>query len=103
MDDLVYLISQTFVQDDIGQSIPQETVTPAWATIRSVTRAEFATGGQMGLQNQLLVITPVINYNGESIVQIGDGENAKQYGIYRTYFPPNSDDIELYLEKKAGV
>jgi hypothetical protein len=48
-------------------------------------------------------VTPIVNYNGEQIVQIGSGENARRYAVYRTYLDPDNDSIELYLERKAGV
>lgn len=103
MDDLIYLVSEGYAKDDIGQLVPTELSVPVWAHLQSITRAEWADAGQNGLQPQLVAITPIVNYNGESIVQIGDGEQAKRYGVYRTYFGPDSDVIELYLERKAGV
>ena len=103
MDDLIYLIAQTYTRDDIGQFIPSETSRAVWAHLQSVTRAEWAQAGQNGMQPQLVAITPLVNYEGETIVQIGEGEQAKRYGVYRTYFPPDSDTIELYLERKVGV
>ena len=103
MDDLIYLISQTYTEDEMGQMVPSETQTPVWAHIQSVTRAEWTDAGQRGLQPQLVAITPMVNYNGESIVQIGTGEHAKRYAVYRTFFGPDTDQIELYLERKVGV
>lgn len=103
MDELVYLVKINYEPDDIGQMVPHEKMRPVWATIQSVTRAEWRDGGQQGLQPQLMIVMPIVNYEGEQIVQIGDGENAKRYGVYRTYLPNDSDTIELYLEKKAGV
>ena len=103
MDDLIYLIVQTYTEDSIGQLIPSESSRAVWAHIQSVTRAEWTDAGERGLQPQLVAITPCVNYQGESIVQIGGGKSAKRYGVYRTYMGPDSDDIELYLERKAGV
>lgn len=103
MDDLILLISESYIKDEIGQLIPDETSTQAWAHLQSVTRSEWANAGQKGMQPQLVAITPIVNYHGESIVQIGAGESQQRYSIYRTYFGPNSDTIELYLERKAGT
>lgn len=103
MDDMIYLVSQTYTQDSIGQMVPSEIMTPVWAHVQSVTRAEWTDAGQRGLQPQLVAITPIVNYNGEEIVQIGDGGCARRYAVYRTYFGPDSDTIELYLERKVGV
>lgn len=103
MDDLIYLIKESYTRDEIDQMVPKETARAVWASVSSVTRAEWRDGGQQGLQPQLMIVTPIVNYEGEQIVQIGDGENTKRYGVYRTYLPNDSDMIELYLEKKAGV
>lgn len=103
MDELIYLIAETFTKDELGQMIPTETSRAVWASIQSVTRAEWMDAGQKGLQPQLVAITPIVNYAGEEIVQIGDGDVAKRYGVYRTFFGSGSDMIELYLERKVGV
>lgn len=103
MDDLIYLIAETYARDELGQMIPEETSRAVWASIQSVKRAEWIDAGQKGLHPQLVAVTPVVNYAGEEIVQIGDGDAAKRYGVYRTFFGPNSDMIELYLERKAGI
>ena len=103
MDDLIVLIAQRYQKDAIGNLLPVETATPVWAHLQSVTRAEWADAGQNGLQPQLVAVTPIVNYSGEKVVQIGSGESAQRYAVYRTYFGPDSDTIELYLERKAGV
>lgn len=103
MDDLIYLIAETFEPDDLAQMIPTETSRAVWASIQSVKRAEWMDAGQKGLQPQLVAVTPFVNYEGEEIVQIGEGDKAKRYGIYRTFLQSGNDMIELYLERKAGV
>lgn len=103
MDDLILLISESYRKDAIGNVTVTETTTSVWAHLQSVTRAEWADSGQNGLQPQLVAVTPIVNYNGEQIVQIGSGENARRYAVYRTYLDPDNDSIELYLERKAGV
>lgn len=103
MDDLITLIKEGYTRDEIGQMVPMETSRQVWAHLQSVTRAEWADAGQKGMQPQLVAITPIVNYDGESIVQLGVGESAKRYSVYRTYFGPDTDSIELYLERKAGT
>lgn len=103
MDDLITLIKEGYTRDDIGQMVPVETSRQVWARLQSVTRAEWADAGQSGMQPQLVAVTPIVNYDGESIVQLGSGESTKRYAVYRTYFGPNSDTIELYLERKVGT
>lgn len=103
MDELIQLIGQTYSPDEIGQMAAQETAMPVWARVRSVTRSEWADAGQRGMQPQLVATTPMVNYSGQRIVGIGSGDGMKRYAVYRTYFPPESDEIELYLEYQAGV
>ena len=102
MDELIYLVRETYASDGI-QMVPSEALVPVWAHIQSVTRAEWTDAGQNGLQPQLVAVTPIVNYSGEQIVQRGEGDAARRYGVYRTYFGPDSDVIELYLERKVGV
>lgn len=102
MDDLIYLVAETFTKDELGQMIPEETSRAVWARLQSVTRAEWTNAGQQGMQPQLVAITPIVNYANEKIVQIGENESAVRYGVYRTFFGPDTDMIELYLERKVG-
>ena len=99
MDAMITLIAETYTRGAIGQQIPVETETPVWATIRSVTRQEAADGGQRGLSPELVAVTPQVNYSGQAIAVV----QGVRYGIYRTYRIPDSDQVELYLERKAGV
>lgn len=99
MDDLLTLIGQTFEQDSIGQFVSTETRTDVWAHITSVSRSEWAVAGQSGLSPSYVATTNIANYSGE-IVAVWKG---KRYSIYRTYIKADTDDIELYLEEKAGV
>lgn len=104
MDDLVYLIGVAYSEDEIGQLVPMETEQAVWASIQSVTRAEWAQAGQAGLNPELVLTMPRVNYNGQKIVELRKScGDAVRYGVYRTYFSSDSDDIELYLEQKAGV
>ena len=104
MDDLVYLIGVVYTEDEIGQLVPMETERAVWASIQSVTRAEWAQAGQAGLNPELVLTMPRVNYNGQKIVELRkDCGRPVRYGVYRTYFSSDSDEIELYLEQKAGV
>lgn len=104
MDDLVYLIGEAYTKDKIAQLAPMETERAVWASIQSVTRAEWAQAGQAGLNPELVLTMPRVNYNGQKIVELRkDCGQPVRYGVYRTYFSNDSDDIELYLEQKAGV
>lgn len=99
MDDLVTLIAQMPDYNEFGALVAVETRTQVWATVRSITRAEWIQAGQQGLNPELVVITPYVNYSGEQIIEV----QGRRLGIYRSYIPPNSDQIELYCQGKAGV
>ena len=103
MDDLIYLVSETYQKDDLGQQVPVEVLVPVWVEISYIGRSEWAAAGQNGLNPEMVVSTNVANYSGEKIVQFGTESNAQRFGVYRTYRAKDSDYIELYLERKAGV
>lgn len=103
MDDLIYLVQQTYTADEIGQQVPRETMVPVLARIQSLNRSEWMQAGEKGLQAEFVAITAFVNYSGETIVQIGTGDSAKRYAVYRIYHAYDSDEVELYLEKKVGA
>lgn len=97
MDELIKLISVSYVTDELKQRVPVETIREVWAHISSVSRAEWFEGGQNGLKPSLVADTPIVNYNDEKTVVI----RGKRYTVYRTYFSYNSDLVELYLEEQV--
>lgn len=99
MDDLLVLIAATYAPNEIGAMIPTETRRSIWVRLESVSRAEWYRAGMAGLQPEIVAITPAVNYSGETAAELG----GKRYAIYRTYRRADSDDIELYLEDKAGA
>lgn len=94
-----YLIKETYTKDAIGQSIPTEQKRLVFCHTESVSLNEIDTAGRMGLRADSKIITQAVNYSGEKIAEY----NGERYGIYRSYRSPESDEIELYLEKKGGV
>lgn len=99
MDGVVKLINETYKQDEIGQLIPSESETEIYVEILSVTRSEWAAASRDGLNPAIMLRTQRVNYSGEQIVEF----EGSRYGVYRTYAPPDSDLIEIYLEEKVGV
>ena len=98
MDGTAILIKECYDTDEIGQRIPHEHRREVFCEISSVTRAEWVSGGKLGLQPSLTLTMPQVNYGGEKTVEV---EN-RRYSVYRTYFNGDGDLIELYLEEKAG-
>lgn len=99
MDDEALLVSETYKQNEIGVMESVRVVRAVWVTVQSVSRTEFYRAGLAGLQPTLMLTTPAINYDGEGEVIY----HGKHYAVYRTYQPPESDEMELYLTPKAGL
>lgn len=105
------LITETVTTDSFGQQISSSTSRSVYCDLRSVTRSEWATAGQMGLSPELVARMFSWDYQGEAEAElipsvIGTNTlqsgSAVRYGIYRTYQGAD-ETIELYLERKAGV
>lgn len=100
MDGIAYLVELGYEDDSIGQKIPVEkSRRMIFTEIYSITRQEWKSAAQGGVKAQIMLKTDNINYSGEKVAEV----DGKLYDIYRTYNPPGSDEIELYLEMKVGV
>ena len=91
------LIAVTYTVDDIGQSIEQETSRTVLGEYQPITRLEWTSAGQNGLNPELEIDMFTYDYNGEKIVEF----QGNRYSVYRTF--RRDDTIELYLERKVGV
>lgn len=90
------LIEEFVTLDAIGQEVKREIPHTIYCDVGSVTRSEWAQAAQVGLNAQIVIKTPAVNYNDELTVDV----EGKRYGVYRTY--SDGEIIELYLERKAG-
>ena len=100
MDEVLTLIAPVLEQNAFrGFYQTGETARDVFGTVRSVTRAEWYEAGRKGMNPDVVFVPPLVNYSGETEALL----RGVLYGIYRTYIPPDSDEIELYLERKAGV
>lgn len=94
------LISKTYTTDSFGQKIATEKSETVYATLTSISRAEwtsYAQSGRQGLVPSYVATVFFGDYHGESIAEY----EGMRYGIYRTY-ERDDEQVELYLEKKAG-
>ena len=94
------LITKEYTIDTMGQRIASEKKTTVYATLSSISRAEwtsYSSTGRSGLVPAYMATVFMGDYNGESIAEY----NGERYGIYRTY-ERDDEQVELYLEKKAG-
>lgn len=86
-------------KDALAQSVPEGTVRrEVFCAVGSISRAEWTAAANRGLRTAYRVTMWVDEYQGETVAVL----DGVRYGIYRTY-QPNADEIELYLEQKAGV
>lgn len=95
------LLKKTYTVDDLGQRTYTTTTKTVYATLTSVSRAEWVSYSQTGRQGLVPAYVASVfmgDYEGENEAVI-DGQT---YGIYRTY-ERDDEQIELYLEKKAGI
>ena len=100
MDDVLTLISQTLAQNSTGSFVVTcEERAEIWGTVSSVNRTEWYAAGHDGLNPEIVFTTPLVNYSGQREAEY----RYIRYEIFRTYFQPESDMIELYLQRKAGV
>lgn len=97
IDGVATLISQQFSKDEIGQFIANESRTEVYVAESNITRAEFYNAGRQGLNPEIVLITPIVNYDGQRIVEY----RGRRFGVYRTF--TNNEDIELYLTDKGGI
>lgn len=100
MDGIAFLVGKAYKKDNLGQYVENgEKKEEIFVTEESITRTEFFKAGQNGMRPEIMLKTATVNYSGQSEVEY-EGE---RYSIYRTHKIPESDEIELYLQKKAGV
>lgn len=93
----IKLIVQSYVTDNIGNSVPTNTESVFWGNVRSAYSSEFANVGELGIKAALIFTIWSNEYDGQELLEY----NSDNYHIYRTY--ERSDGrIELYTEKKVG-
>ena len=81
-----------------NHEISTESKRKVFCSITSVSASEWFEAGRNGLQAELRITMFAFDYHGEKIAEV----NGQRYSIYRT-FRSKPDEIELYLEKKAGI
>lgn len=95
---MLVLIKKKYKKDEIGQMVPIESKREVFCNLSSVSASEWFEAGRNDLNPEYRATVFAYDYEGEKIAEI-DGE---PYGIYRSYIR-NGEEIELYLEKKAGI
>lgn len=97
--ELITLEAPKYKEDDIDQLVKDGvTQREIFCQVKNVKRSEWAAAAHNGKRAAYCVTVWADEYQGEEIAIL----NGVRYGIYRTY-SPNGEDMELYLEQKAGV
>lgn len=99
---VVTLVKEVYTKDALQQEIAAEVTRDVFCNVESVTRAEWMAAGQSGFNPQYKLTLFFYDYDGESLVDIERNGTVKRYSVYRTYVGKD-DDIELYVEQKAGT
>ncbi len=98
LDDVCTLISQvTTGKDSLGQPIIEEKPFMIFCSKLSITRAEYATAGQLGFKPDMLLIVDSDSYDEEKYVDY----YGKKFTIYKSFM--RSDNFtEIYCEVDAN-
>lgn len=97
MNDIVYLVTKKYEEDDIGQDISVRTEQEVFCEILSISQSEFFEAAQSGLKPQCKIKLWEAEYGGQTEVRIGDD----YFTVYRNYTVNGM--TELYLEKRGGA
>lgn len=94
--ELTLIGAEGYVKDKNGNHIPQMKKTTVLCDLKSVTRSEFYSAAQAGLNPEQVFEINGFEYSGESEIEF-EGE---RYSVVRTY-RPSFEKMELACERKA--
>lgn len=89
-DKIIYLITETKSENELGDIIIEKNYRKTYAAKKSIGQNEFYQAAATGLRPEVTFIIWTREYKGEQFLKFGD----KEYSIIRT-FEPNSEEIEL--------
>ncbi|WP_420768754.1 phage head closure protein [Parageobacillus thermoglucosidasius] len=95
-DHELVLIKQEFVQDEVGNQIPQTQGPPktVLCNVKSVGRNEFYSAATAGLRPSIVFVIHGYEYDGEQVVEF----EGVRYNVIRTY-STNFEEMELTCER----
>lgn len=96
MNNVAYLITKKYLEDEIGQDISEIIEQEIFCEILSISQSEFFEAAQSGLKPQYKIKLWEAEYGGQDEVRIGDD----YFTVYRNYTVNGM--TELYLEKRGG-
>lgn len=85
--------------DALLQRVPDGTdIRQVWCSVKTIDRAEWTAAARKGLKITCCVTIQADEYRGETVAVL----NGVRYCVCRT-FQPSAEEMELYLEQKAGI
>lgn len=69
------------------------------ARVDDVNRSEFFAAGQNGMRPEFRFVVFPAEYIGEQLLEYA----GARFAVYRTYHVPGTDNLELYVQREAGV
>ena len=97
--DVINLISEETQKDKYGMTRTTESKREVFCNVSSVSSSEFFSAHQNNLNAEFRFTMFRYDYEGEKKVEY----DGKTYSVYRTHLNQDSDEIELYVERKAGT
>jgi SPP1 family predicted phage head-tail adaptor len=92
----IKLISVTVTEDDIGNQIPEESITEVWAEEIGVRQSEFYNAAVAGLRPERTFVIWANEYSGQTRIEADE----IKYKLIRAYNNPSkSEMIELVCER----
>lgn len=98
IDGEITLISESYTKNADRAVVRTETKKTIMCRIQSVSRGEFYSAAQAGLDVAYVFVINPINYNAEKVVEY----EGKRYGVTRVY-QSSPDRMEIYTGLKVGV
>lgn len=98
-DNICILISKKVIgKNSRMQAVYEESRTEVLCTSVPVSRSEFFSAGQIGINPEVELIINPIEYSGQKYVEY----EGKRLSIYRVY-ERNENELELYCQSAAGL
>lgn len=95
-DDVIYLITDDPTPGGVFEA-RQSTERRVLCTVRSVSSVDYYRAHAAGLSpEKVFVLADLIDYNGETLLRHGEGQEARYYRVLRTY--ANGRQLEITVE-----
>lgn len=96
-DHELILINESYIEDNVGNQIPNETKRSVLCKVKSIGSNEFYSAATSGLKPEIEFIIHGYEYNGEPKVEF----EGKLYSVIRTY-KDSFEEIELTCQRVIG-